>query len=121
MGTVMRATRTLKDGSMERKYPTKQVVLYLVICTSILALLLTGCASMGRPRLLVEPEAATEIDEMLTAMAGAGTFTGSVLIAQDGKVLLSQGYGLADRAQGVPNTRQTRFHLGSNSKNAKKV
>jgi CubicO group peptidase (beta-lactamase class C family) len=49
-------------------------------------------------------------------MARAGNFTGSVLIAQDGKVLLSKGYGLADRAQGIANTPQTRFHLGSMSK-----
>jgi len=94
----------------------KQIALCLVTCTTILALLLTGCASIGRSRLVVDPEAATRIDEMLTAMAGAGTFTGSVLIAQDGKVLLSKGYGLSDRAQQIPNTPQTRFHLGSISK-----
>ena len=116
MGTVMRANRTLTDGSMERKYPMKQIALTLVSCTTILAMLLTGCASIGRSRLVVEPEAATKVGEMLTEMASAGTFTGSVLIAQDGNVLLSKGYGLADRAQGIANTPQTRFRLGSNSR-----
>ena len=53
---------------------------------------------------------------MLTQMAQDGTFTGSVLIAQGGDVFLSQGYGLADRAQGTPNTPQTRFRLGSFTK-----
>jgi CubicO group peptidase (beta-lactamase class C family) len=31
-------------------------------------------------------------------------------------VYLSKGYGLADRLQGIPNTPQTRFHLGSMTK-----
>jgi CubicO group peptidase (beta-lactamase class C family) len=111
----------------------KQIALYLVICTTIVGLLLTGCSSLStsQPRaptpeaatptpdpfsLVVEPEAITRVDELLTAMAGGGTFTGSVLIAQHGKVLLSKGYGLADRAQGIPNTPQTHFRLGSMSK-----
>jgi CubicO group peptidase (beta-lactamase class C family) len=65
---------------------------------------------------IVKPEAIARVDNMLTEMARAGTFTGSVLIAQDGKIFLSKGYGLADRARGIPNTPQTRFHLGSITK-----
>jgi len=49
-------------------------------------------------------------------MARDGAFSGSVLIAQDGVVFLSKGYGLADRLQGIPNTPQARFHLGSMTK-----
>jgi len=64
----------------------------------------------------VEPEAITRADDMLTKMTRDGAFTGSVLIAQDGKVLLSQGYGFSDRVQGIPNTPQTRFRLGSITK-----
>jgi len=65
---------------------------------------------------IVKPEAIARVDNMLTEMARGGNFTGSFLVAQDGKVLLSQGYGLADRAQGIPNTPRTRFHLGSMTK-----
>jgi len=86
---------------------------YPILWITILALLLTAC---GPSRLVVEPETITRIDELLTAMASASTFTGSVLIAQDGQVLLSQGYGLADRAQQISNTPQTRYHLASISK-----
>jgi CubicO group peptidase (beta-lactamase class C family) len=85
----------------------------LVLFTVFLALLLTAC---GPSRLVVKPESITQIDGMLTDMARASTFTGSVLIAQDGEILLSEGYGLADRSQGIPNTPQMRFHLGSISK-----
>jgi CubicO group peptidase (beta-lactamase class C family) len=66
--------------------------------------------------LVIEPEAVTRLEVKFTQMTTDGTFTGSVLIAQDGKILLSKGYGLADRAQGIPNTPHTRFYLGSMTK-----
>jgi len=68
------------------------------------------------PRLVIEPEAINRLDAELAQMTQDGTFAGSVLIAHDGKILLSKGYGLADRTQGIPNTPQTRFHLGSITK-----
>ena len=94
----------------------KQTSRYLMICTTIVALLLTSCTASGQSRLIVKPEAISRVDELLTQMTRDGIFTGSVLIAQDGVVYLSKGYGLADRARQVPNTPQTRFHLGSLSK-----
>ena len=94
----------------------KHIRLHVTLGTSLLALLLTGCTWFEPSRLVVRPEMITQVNEMLTAMAGSGSFTGSVLIAQDGEVLLTQGYGLADRARQIPNTPQTRFHLASISK-----
>jgi len=116
MKTVMPAIRGLNDDSMKRSCVMKQISRHLVICTTILTLLLTACASTDPSRLVIKPKAITQVDELLTKMTGDGTFTGSVLIAQDGQVLLTKGYGLADRAQGIPNTPQTRFPLGSVSK-----
>ena len=46
----------------------------------------------------------------------AGQFSGAVLIARDGQVLVRKGYGLANREHGVPNTPQTTFRLGSVTK-----
>ena len=43
-------------------------------------------------------------------------FSGSVLIARDGKVLFSRGYGMANAEHDVPNTPQTKFRLGSITK-----
>jgi CubicO group peptidase (beta-lactamase class C family) len=62
------------------------------------------------------PALVSELDSTLADLARQSLFTGSVLIAQHGKVLLSQGYGLADRKQNIPNTPQTRFRLGSLTK-----
>jgi CubicO group peptidase (beta-lactamase class C family) len=100
----------------ERSFAMKQILPYLILCTIILSLLLTACEQIDPSILVVNPEAVSRVDELLTQMTRDGTFTGSVLIAQDGVVFLSKGYGLADRAQGIPNTPQTRFHLGSLTK-----
>ena len=43
-------------------------------------------------------------------------FMGSVLVAQDGKVLLDKGYGFANLEWDVPNTPTTKFRLGSITK-----
>jgi CubicO group peptidase (beta-lactamase class C family) len=53
---------------------------------------------------------------MLANMSSQQLFSGSVLISQHGQVLLSKGYGMADRAQKTPNGPQTRFGIGSNTK-----
>ena len=45
-----------------------------------------------------------------------GGFNGSILIAKNGKVLLSKGYGMASYELNVPNTPQTKFHIASVSK-----
>jgi len=45
-----------------------------------------------------------------------GLFSGSVLIAKDGKIILCKGYGMANYEHGVPNTPQTKFRLGSITK-----
>ncbi len=46
----------------------------------------------------------------------AGRFNGSVLVARDGKLLLSQGYGMANFEWNIPATPETRFRLGSITK-----
>lgn len=43
-------------------------------------------------------------------------FEGAVLVARNGHVIMKQGYGLADRANNIPNTPKTRFRIASISK-----
>jgi CubicO group peptidase (beta-lactamase class C family) len=59
---------------------------------------------------------AEEIDTYLNSLVEANAFSGAVLVAQDSQILLSRGYGLANRAQDVPNTPQTRFRICSITK-----
>jgi CubicO group peptidase (beta-lactamase class C family) len=58
----------------------------------------------------------TELDTIMQKVTKAGVFSGSVLAARDGKIILSQGYGLADRDKKIPNTAQTRYRIYSITK-----
>jgi CubicO group peptidase (beta-lactamase class C family) len=56
------------------------------------------------------------IDNYLNDIVNAGWFQGAVLVAHNGKVIISKGYGMADAANGTPNSAQTRFRLASITK-----
>lgn len=57
-----------------------------------------------------------KLDAYMNALTDAGQFAGAVLVAQNGTVLLSKGYGMANDACSVPNTPQTVFRIASNTK-----
>jgi CubicO group peptidase (beta-lactamase class C family) len=59
---------------------------------------------------------APKADELINAYVKQSQFSGSVLIAKGGQVILSKGYGMANYELEVPNTPQTRFRLGSITK-----
>ena len=44
------------------------------------------------------------------------TFSGAILVARDGEILLSEGYGLANREWDISNRSDTKFRLGSITK-----
>jgi D-alanyl-D-alanine carboxypeptidase len=65
---------------------------------------------------LPDAELAREAGRIAEAYTALGRFTGSVLIARGGREVFAQGYGLADRAGGMAVTPDTRFDIGSLSK-----
>ena len=79
-----------------------------------------SAASITLLLLLVASASAQDLtpkfDEYLNALVRQQRFTGSVLVARDGKVIFSKGYGLANVELDVPNTPQTKFRLGSLTK-----
>ena len=56
-----------------------------------------------------------EVDDYLTRMEAFG-FSGGVVVAHKGKIVLEKGYGLADRARNIPITPDTLFDIGSITK-----
>ena len=56
------------------------------------------------------------IDALLTAYHDAELFDGVVLVADGEDVVYEGGFGEADRAWGIPNTPDTRFRIGSVTK-----
>jgi CubicO group peptidase (beta-lactamase class C family) len=95
----------------------------------LLALTWAGCSLPGvtgvtrvnkaavvvpRPASRPLPNAA-RLDAYLSGLAAQGLLSGSVLVARNG-MLFSKGYSLADKDAGIPNTPQTRFRIGSITK-----
>lgn len=72
--------------------------------------------SVETPTLTQNEQIANQIDTSLATLARRDLFSGSVLVAKDGQLLLSQGYGLADIDHKIPNTPDTRFRIGSLTK-----
>lgn len=56
------------------------------------------------------------MDQVVRASSDADAFSGAVLVARDGRILLDQGYGLANREWNIPNDWDVKFRLGSLSK-----
>jgi CubicO group peptidase (beta-lactamase class C family) len=56
------------------------------------------------------------IKTYLAPFVESGNFSGAVLIARQGKVLLREAYGSANYELGVPNSPRMRFHIASVSK-----
>src|SRR4051812_37086196 len=82
----------------------------LIRLTAAFALLFAAvAAAMGQ-------SIATRADQYLTTWAKQGRFSGTVLLAKDGKVVLRKSYGMANYELGVPNTPETVYRIGSITK-----
>jgi CubicO group peptidase (beta-lactamase class C family) len=80
-----------------------RIILAVLLTASCLAQDKTSTADVAR------------MEQLIKAYVPA-RFMGSVLVAQDGKVLLDKGYGFANLEWDVPNTPTTKFRLGSITK-----
>lgn len=58
----------------------------------------------------------TRMDEVVQSYVSSKQFMGSVLIARDQSVLLNKGYGFANLEWNIPNSPNTKFRLGSVTK-----
>ena len=57
-----------------------------------------------------------KIDEYMKSAVEVERFSGSILVARDGKVIVSKGYGMANVELDAPNTPKTVFRLASITK-----
>jgi CubicO group peptidase (beta-lactamase class C family) len=80
---------------------------------AVLAPARTGDGAPLPPDLLAR---AAQMDAYVASLAQQGAFSGSVLVAARGRVILSRGYGLANREEGIPATANTRYRLASVTK-----
>ncbi|WP_372785828.1 serine hydrolase [Phenylobacterium sp.] len=80
-----------------------------------LAVCLTPARAAEKPP-AAPPGYAKAVDSVANSYVDAGLFSGAILVAKDGKPILRKGYGLANREWSIPATPETRFRLGSITK-----
>jgi CubicO group peptidase (beta-lactamase class C family) len=91
---------------------------FLLIISLFVHIIITAVNSPGSAlasKETVEGELAKKLDLYLTRITPFG-FSGALLVAKDGKVILNKGYGMAIRSGNVPNTSETVFSTGSVTK-----
>ncbi|HEX9941724.1 MAG TPA: serine hydrolase domain-containing protein [Thermoanaerobaculia bacterium] len=92
------------------------------LCVLLLAALAVLLAAAQPPQPAAPAPAARtdaalkeELDRFMSRLEAFG-FSGSLLVARDGRIVLEKGYGFADRERGVPFTAETGFDIGSITK-----
>jgi D-alanyl-D-alanine carboxypeptidase len=63
-----------------------------------------------------DDELVARVQEQVAGTSGADAFSGAILIAHDGRVLLDKAWGMADSAQERSNNPDTQFCIGSMNK-----
>ncbi len=82
-----------------------------------LALLYTSfAAAQGTATLPTNDQISAKVDDYMKAVLQVEGFSGTILIARDGKPIVSKGYGMANVELNVPNTPDKIFRLGSITK-----
>ncbi len=87
----------------------KHILLALLIAGSVLSS--AGCMQKSSIA-----NAASSLDSFLQQQTAQQNFSGTVLIARKGKIVLNKAYGFANYELSAPNTLQTKFRIGSITK-----
>jgi CubicO group peptidase (beta-lactamase class C family) len=80
------------------------------------ALIAAPALALGAPAPCSAPDFAKQAEAMVAPFTEAGVFSGTVLVAVDGKPVFRKAYGLANREWNVPNTPDAKFRIGSITK-----
>jgi CubicO group peptidase (beta-lactamase class C family) len=76
-------------------------------------IVLSNCSNSQAP--INSSDLTEKIDTYLTESASNG-YSGAVVVAKQGNIILSKGYGWSDRSKKIPITSSTIFNIGSVSK-----
>jgi len=86
-------------------YPSKKL---FVGASILLASALVGYSVYARYFSL-----SAKLDRYVQSYVDVQSFSGTILVAQNGKILLCKGYGMANYEHNVPNAPDTKFYLAS--------
>lgn len=89
---------------------------YVVQAQSAAPAAATTSVAAAKPAPLDPAALQAKIDELVNAHMAVNGFSGSVLVARDGKPIVAKGYGLANVEWQIPNAPNTKFRIGSITK-----
>ena len=96
-----------------RRIPVRGLSIRFSVTHAVIVLLLvSGVAASGQRA----PDVRDRVDALLAKYHDLGLFNGTVLVADRGEVLLRKGYGFANMEWDIANTPDTKFRLGSVTK-----
>src|SRR5712692_1073453 len=82
----------------------------------ILPLLITVAWLLAAHAHVLAQDKAEKIDELMKVYNSYRQFNGAVLVAENGKVIFKKGYGMANMEWNIPVEIDTKFRLGSITK-----
>lgn len=88
----------------------------LTVALVFLVLPLSADPAAGRAAEATTGDVASGIESLVDEYARVGAFSGAMLVADDSGIVVEKAYGLANRDWGIPNAPDTRFRIGSLSK-----
>ncbi len=90
----------------------KRSILWLGAAGLLLAATSAAAAAPTCPT----PDFARQAKDLITPYLEAESFSGSILVAKDGALVFRESFGAADREWDIANTADTKFRLGSITK-----
>lgn len=101
--------------TMQRRTLPRWILVTWILCSFV-------TAQEGAPSVLprgyhgVGPDKVAAVRKLCRATADTGLFSGAVLVADEGKVIYKEAFGMANREWNITNTTDTKFRLASVSK-----
>ena len=86
------------------------------IRNSVTLILYSAIILLSFQRATLAQDHATKVQEVLTLAHKYKQFSGSALVAENGKVIYKGGFGMANMEWNIPNAPDTKFRLGSITK-----
>ena len=96
-----------------------RLLLFIPLVTALVtapAVAQTPALTPAKPAPMDAATLERKVDELFNGHAAVSGFSGAVLLASEGKPLVSKGYGYANAEWQIPNTPQTKFRIGSVTK-----
>ena len=84
-----------------------KTILFTIII--LIAITTTSCAQS-------EADKIDKLENLISTYADYGEFNGAILVAEEGKIIYKKGFGLANMEWNIPNQTNTKFRIGSVTK-----